>query len=218
MNGEEHAAWSNTSGTHVLQTCQAITETPVAKPEVVAAQIHDGGDDVMQVRLEGNTLVAQYADGDEQVVIDPNYTLGTPYDLRIEAANGRILVSYNGARAADLPLSGSSWYFKAGAYVQSNPEKGDSPDAAGEVAVYSLSVQHSDQSGGTTSPSTGSTGLTTGSAGSASSAGSSGSAGSASSAGSSGSAGEGETSTGGSTDDSDESEAQDEQEQDPDCD
>jgi hypothetical protein len=155
MNGEEHAAWSNTSGTHVLDTCQAITETPVAKPEVVAAQIHDGGDDVMQIRLEGQTLVAQYADGDEQIVIDPNYQLGTPYDLRIEAADSRIVVFYNGAQAAELPLSGSSWYFKAGAYVQSNPERGDSPGAAGEVVVYSLSVEHSDQSGGTTSSSPG---------------------------------------------------------------
>lgn len=142
MNGEEKAAWSNSSGTHILETRQAITETPEVKPEVVSAQIHDGGDDVLQIRLEGKTLVAQYADGAEQVVIDPAYELGTPYDLRIVAADGRIVVFYNGEQAADIERSGSSWYWKIGAYTQSNPEKGDSPDAAGEVVVYSLSIQH----------------------------------------------------------------------------
>jgi hypothetical protein len=143
MNGEEKAAWSNTTGTHVLETRQAITEVPPAKPEVVAAQIHDGGDDVMQIRLEGQTLVAQYADGQEQIVIDPAYQLGTPYDLRIVAADGRVTVFYNGEQAAEIARSGTSWYFKVGAYTQSNPERGDSADAAGEVVVYSLAIEHS---------------------------------------------------------------------------
>ena len=144
MNGEEKAAWSNTSGTHILETRQAITETPEVKPEVVSAQIHDGGDDVLQIRLEGKTLMAQYADGAEEIVIDPAYELGTPYDLRIVAADGRIAVFYNGAQAADIERTGSSWYWKIGAYTQSNPEKGDSPDAAGEVVVYSLSIEHTE--------------------------------------------------------------------------
>jgi hypothetical protein len=142
MNGEEKAAWSNTEGTHTLQTRQAITEVPRAKPEVVSAQIHDGGDDVMQIRLEGPTLVAQYADGKEQIVIDPNYQLGTPFDLRIVAANGRITVFYDGEQRAEIERSGSSWYWKIGAYTQSNPERGDGADAEGEVVVYSLSIEH----------------------------------------------------------------------------
>jgi hypothetical protein len=144
MNGEEKAAWSNTEGTHTLETRQAITEVPPVKPEVSAAQIHDGGDDVMQIRLEGSTLVAQYADGDEQIVIDPAYELGTPYDLRIVAADGRITVFYDGEQRAVIERSGSSWYWKVGAYTQSNPERGDDPDAAGVVVVYSLSVEHTD--------------------------------------------------------------------------
>jgi hypothetical protein len=143
MNGEEKAAWSNTEGTHVLESRQAITKVPPVKPEVSAAQIHDGGDDVMQIRLEGSTLVAQYADGAEQIVIDPDYQLGTPYDLRIVAADGRITVFYDGEQAAVIERSGSSWYWKVGAYTQSNPERGDAPDALGEVVVYSLSLEHS---------------------------------------------------------------------------
>jgi len=147
MNGEEKAAWSNTEGTHTLESRQAITEVPPVKPEVSATQIHDGGDDVMQIRLEGSTLVAQYADGKEQVVIDPAYRLGTPYDLRIVAADGRITVFYNGEQRAEIERSGSSWYWKIGAYTQSNPERGDDADAAGVVVVYSLSIEHTGDDG-----------------------------------------------------------------------
>jgi hypothetical protein len=144
MNGEEKAAWSNTVGVHTLESRQAITKVPPVKPEVSATQIHDGGDDVLQIRLEGSTLVAQYDDGQEQVVIDPDYRLGTPYDLRIVAANGRITVSYDGEQRAEIERSGSSWYWKVGAYTQSNPERGDDPDAVGEVVVYSLRIEHTD--------------------------------------------------------------------------
>ncbi len=144
MRGEEKAAWSNTEGVHTLESRQAITKVPPVRPEVSATQIHDGGDDVMQIRVEGSTLVAQYDDGAEQVVIDPDYRLGTPYDLRIVAADGRITVFYNGERRADIERSGSSWYFKVGAYTQSNPERGDHPDALAEVVVYSLRIEHTD--------------------------------------------------------------------------
>ena len=142
MNGEEKAAWSNTEGTHTLETRQAITQVPRAKPEVVSAQIHDGGDDVLQIRLERSTLVAQYDDGREQIVIDPVYRLGTPYDLRVVAENGRITVFYNGEQRAEIERSGSSWYWKIGAYTQSNPERGEDADAEGVVVVYSLSIEH----------------------------------------------------------------------------
>jgi hypothetical protein len=144
MRGEEKASWSNTEGVHTLESRQAITKVPPVRPEVSATQIHDGGDDVMQIRLEGSTLVAQYADGAEQVVIDPDYRLGTPYDLRIVAAEGRITVFYDGEQRAQIQRSGSSWYWKVGAYTQSNPERGDDPEALGEVVVYSLRIEHTD--------------------------------------------------------------------------
>jgi Alginate lyase len=97
MNGPEEAAWSNTSGVHTLTVSQAVTHLPDAKPEAVAAQIHDGNDDVLQIRLEGTRLLAQYDDGAQQVELDPNYTLGTRYTLTITAADQRV---------ASLPDSG----------------------------------------------------------------------------------------------------------------
>ena len=144
MNGAEEAAWSNTSGIHVLDVCEAVTEVPPGKPEVVAAQIHDGSDDVLQIRLEDKTLAVQYADGEQSVVLDPAYRIGTPYRVRLVAEDSRVLVFYNGDQKADLPLSGDGWYYTLGAYVQSNPAKGgDAADALGEVVVHSVRLTHS---------------------------------------------------------------------------
>jgi hypothetical protein len=144
MSGGQLAGWSNQRGTHTMTIWQAITRVPQVKPHVVTAQIHDGNDDVMQIRLERNQLMAQYDDGHSRIIIDPSYVLGTPYNLRITAANGRIEVYYNGALAAEIPKSGTGWYFKAGSYVQSNPARGDAPDAVGEVVVYALQVNHAE--------------------------------------------------------------------------
>lgn len=142
MAGTQKAAWSNLTGTHTLTVRQAVTALPPVKPEVVVAQIHDAADDVVLVRCEGSRLLVQWDDGDHETVIDPAYRLGTPYDLRIVAAGGRVEVFYNGARAAEVPKSGSGWYFKTGVYVQSNVAKGEAPDAVGEVDLQELHVEH----------------------------------------------------------------------------
>ena len=142
MNGTAKAAWSNTSGRHVLTVRQAVTALPPVKPEVVTAQIHDGSDDVMEVRVEGKKLIAQYDDGQRDIVIDPDYRLGTVFDLQIVAADRRVQVYYNGARKADIALSGTSWFFKSGSYLQSNTSKGEQASAVGEVVIYSLLVTH----------------------------------------------------------------------------
>ena len=148
MIGSEKASWSNTAGTHTLSVRQAVTALPPAKPEVTTAQIHDASSDALAIRLEATNLIAQYDDGKHDggktdITLDPAYQLGTPYDLRIVAANSRIEVFYNGTKKADIPKSGSEWYFKSGSYLQSNPTKGDAPDATGEVVLFSLQVTHS---------------------------------------------------------------------------
>ena len=142
MNGDAKAAWSNTSGKHVIDVREAFTKLPGAKPEVVGVQIHDGEDDVLQIRLEGKTLSVQSNDGRDQTVLDPDYKLGTPFDVRIVAADGKVDVFYDGAKKATLPLSGSGWYWKVGAYVQSNTTKGDGAGSTGEVTVYRAAVTH----------------------------------------------------------------------------
>jgi poly(beta-D-mannuronate) lyase len=140
--GGQKASWSNTTGSHTLEVCQAITKVPSAKPEVVSAQIHDDKDDVLQIRLEGQKLMVQYNNGGSSAMLDPNYQLGTPFDVRITAANSKIDVLYDNRVRAELPVSGSGWYWKVGAYVQSNASHGDA-GSVGEVTVYSLNCVHS---------------------------------------------------------------------------
>jgi hypothetical protein len=142
LSGGELAGWSNRTGTHTMALREAITRVPDVKPHVVAAQIHDAENDVIMVRLEGTRLFVEYGDGEGEFDLDPEYRLGTPYDLRITAADGRVEVAYDGEVAGEVPLAGDGWYFKAGAYTQSNPERGDAPDAAGEVVLYALDVTH----------------------------------------------------------------------------
>lgn len=142
MNGDHHASWSNTSGTHTLRVRQAVTELPPVKSQVVTAQIHDAQSDVMEVRLQGTRLIAQYDNGRSAATLDPAYRLGTVYDLRIVAAVGRVAVFYNGVQKADVAASGSGWYFKSGSYVQTNTGKGDQPGAVARVVLYQLQVTH----------------------------------------------------------------------------
>ena len=142
MNGDEKASWSNETGTPTLCVRQAVTKLPEVKRDVVTAQIHDAEDDVVEVRLEGNHLMAEWDDGAGETTIDPAYELGTPYDLKILAVDSRVLIYYDGALMADIPKSGAGWYFKSGSYVQSNPDKGEDADAAADVVIYSLPVEH----------------------------------------------------------------------------
>ncbi|GAA0922774.1 polysaccharide lyase family 7 protein [Pseudonocardia zijingensis] len=142
LDGGELASWSNRTGTHTMQLREAITRLPEVKPHVVAAQIHDAENDVLMVRLEDTHLFVEYADGEGEFTLDDDYQLGTPYDLRITAQDGRVQVAYNGEVKGDVALAGEGWYFKAGTYTQSNPERGDAPDAAGEVVIYALDVTH----------------------------------------------------------------------------
>jgi hypothetical protein len=142
MNGSSLASWNSASGTHTMEVTEAITKVTPAKPDIVAAQIHDSSDDVIEIRLQGKVLAVHSNDGKTKDVLDPQYVLGTPYDLKLVATEAGIAVYYNGVLAVTVDAKGSGYYFKAGAYVQSNPSKGDAPGAVGEVVIYKLAVQH----------------------------------------------------------------------------
>jgi hypothetical protein len=136
------ASWGNAGVGQTLTVEQAITKLPSAKPQVVGCQIHDAKSDVIEVMASGQQLVVRYDDDQKTAVIDPAYVLGTRYQVKIVAAIGRIRIFYNGAQKLDIPAAGTGWYWKVGAYVQSNPSKGDKPDTVGEVVVYSAAVTH----------------------------------------------------------------------------
>jgi hypothetical protein len=50
--------------------------------------------------------------------------------VRIIAANNTVDVVHNGQKKAELPLTGSGWYWKVGAYVQANSDTGDAQSRA----------------------------------------------------------------------------------------
>ena len=141
--GADNAAWSTTSGVHTMTVTQAITHLPVAKPHVVAGQIHDASDDLVMIRLEGTHLFVE-GGGDELGDLDASYQLGARFTIRVRAAGGMVSIYYQDLTAPKVTVAreATGCYFKAGAYTQSNPSRGDEPTAYGEVAIYALSVTH----------------------------------------------------------------------------
>jgi len=141
--GADEAAWSTSTGAHTMTITQAITHLPEVKPHVVAGQVHDAEDDVVMIRLEGANLFVE-GGGEDLGTLDASYTLGTPFTVKIEAQAGHIRVFYEDlvTPSVDIERDVEDCYFKAGAYTQSSPERGDDADAYGEVVIYDLTVTH----------------------------------------------------------------------------
>jgi len=141
--GADLAAWSTASGIHTMTITEAILQTPVVKPHVVAGQIHDASDDVVMIRLEGTNLFVE-GGGNDLGTLKPDYQLGTRFTVRLSASAGHIRIYYDDLTTpkVDVARSTSGCYFKAGAYTQSNPSRGDAPDAYGEVVIFALDVTH----------------------------------------------------------------------------
>lgn len=126
------------------------TEDLAVRKSLSLAQIHDGGDDVCQVRIhrtEGYTGLCLFSDdGDTIQEIDPDYRDRQPFDLSIETGVGgrEIVVSYSSGTASKvlrLAKTGTGWYWKIGAYNQSSiGEHHELPTSAGRVMVYQLAA------------------------------------------------------------------------------
>ncbi|EYF01166.1 polyguluronate lyase precursor [Chondromyces apiculatus DSM 436] len=145
-NGASNASWSSSSGKHTLFIDQKVTHLPDVKKHIVVGQIHDGDDDVIVFRLEGQKLFIDL-NGDDGPTLTSNYVLGTRFTVKFEVQNNVVKCYYNGTLAYSYPKSFTGAYFKAGAYVQSSCQgskkiTGESCSAYGEVELYDLQVQH----------------------------------------------------------------------------
>ncbi len=165
-DGKSLAAWSNKDSTvDTLSGTWAITQTPTKKPHVVAAQIHDAKDDIVMLRLEKTRLFLE-ANGKDLGAFDTKYvaSVNSPiwfdFTIRADKTNG-IVATYkrhdtsgcvegcntNGCKPNGFTKSikykkfGSGWYFKAGAYTQSNRSY-DKASAYGAVRIKGLIVTH----------------------------------------------------------------------------
>lgn len=135
---DSRAAWSTEDSLlHTLDVTLAVTKIPPVKPHIVCAQIHDADDDVLMVRLEGKKLFVE-REGAPRIMLTRKYDLGTFFRVKIESGYGRIRLWYNGELKMDWNKSADGCYFKTGCYLQSNPGKGEAPDAVGEVVIQKL--------------------------------------------------------------------------------
>jgi len=140
-NGTRPASWSSVGTTNTMTIREAITHLPTVRPAIVAGQIHGANTYVALIRLDGTRLWVK-ENNQSAGTLDPDYRLGTIFTVQLTAADGRILVYYNGMLKVNFAQVCSGCYFKAGAYLQSNVSYGDRPDAYGEVVIYSLDVSH----------------------------------------------------------------------------
>ncbi|MFI0821121.1 polysaccharide lyase family 7 protein [Streptomyces sp. NPDC021098] len=143
--GEDEASWPTTEGTHTLEVDEAFMALPKDKPHLVGAQIHGGDDDVTVFRLEGSNLYITEGDDSHHHLVTDDYELGTAFEARFVARNGKIAVYYNGRRETTISYDGDTNYFKAGAYTQANCSNSQpcDRDNYGEVHISRIEVDHS---------------------------------------------------------------------------
>ncbi|MEM7697318.1 MAG: polysaccharide lyase family 7 protein [Verrucomicrobiota bacterium] len=140
--GEERASWGTNDGkTHTLVAILAFTEVPKEKPHLCAVQIHDGKDDVLQLRIEERKVFLE-RDGADDFLFFEDYELGAFFEIMIISDEGRIRLFKDQKQVLIWETEREGCYFKAGAYVQSNPEKGDDPETVGEVVFRKLWIRH----------------------------------------------------------------------------
>lgn len=140
------AAWKLNAGTHSLQVTQSVDVLPRKRKCVCVAQIHDGKDEVVMVRLLDTSLQIMF-DDEVFAILDDRYELKSKYELTLSVKSGQIQVRYkNGSRTKTVRIpevSNRSCFFKTGSYIQTSPKKyGESKDAIAEVRLYRLSVAH----------------------------------------------------------------------------
>jgi hypothetical protein len=141
--GRRLASWSCSQGSHRLFARQSIDQLPTGRPAVVAGQIHGTTEYGLLVRLDGSQLYVRTAEG-AMGDLDPNYQLGTVFDLQLTASNNTVRAYYNGSLKVEFRRNWQTCYFKAGVYLQSNVRRwGDSGGSYGQVTIYDLQVEHS---------------------------------------------------------------------------
>jgi hypothetical protein len=144
-DGKAHAAWSCVSGRHRLVVRGRVNRLTKVRPHVVIGQIHSATDDVTVFRVEADKLWITNGDNPHGYLLDQNFALGKDYEIGFDVSGGVVSFLYNG-KVVPYTVSSTSTsnYFKAGAYLQSNPTSapGESTEEYAEVVIYSDVVTH----------------------------------------------------------------------------
>lgn len=135
--------WDAGSGSHVLKATMSITHLPSKNGKISFAQIHGQGSTWYMILIaQGNgdgtaKLFTKDKTGKaDKKTITSNYKLGTKFDLKFSAINGKVSISYNGAQKVTTNSSQNGSYFKIGTYNQSTGDYG-------ETIIYKLNTTHS---------------------------------------------------------------------------
>lgn len=114
--GRDKASWGS-DDPRILDLELTFTALPHVKQHAVGFQIHDADDDVIMGRLEERKLFIESPHHDD-VVLNPNYQLGTFFTIRIQPTATGIVVVYNGNPYELDGVTGDGWYYKYGCYCQ----------------------------------------------------------------------------------------------------
>jgi poly(beta-D-mannuronate) lyase len=145
-DGLKHASWSSKSGRHRMAVAGQVNRLTKVRPHVVIGQIHSSSDDVTVFRVEGNKLWITKGDEPHGYLLDSAFQLGKRYEIGFDVSGGVVSYFYNGQLVPFTLKAGfTGAYFKAGAYLQSNPTSApsESTEEYAEVVITSATVTHS---------------------------------------------------------------------------
>jgi hypothetical protein len=144
------AAWSGSSGRHIMRGRTRVMHYGPVKCEVCVAQIHDGSDDRLQIRAEAASATGSQTwrlslNGTEVDDLISGVSLGQEVFWEIDLNNGSLTVRINGTTqfTGSSGYSGTGFYFKAGTYPQQNTSQGNSSSEYSRVELRDLFVSHS---------------------------------------------------------------------------
>lgn len=142
INGSK-ASWNAASGTHVMSYRAKVIHMEDEKPECVIGQMHDGGDDTLQIRCEGTEWVCNI-NGETHSTSLGNFSWGTEVAVEIRIVNGTLTLKINGStKITTKPGWGGSQYWKIGMYAQQNAANGNPSSGYASCEVRDLVVSHS---------------------------------------------------------------------------
>ena len=145
------AGFDALTGVHWIRGKTAIHALPTNKPEVVVMQLFNGSADRIAIRtqlISSQTKLVCRVNGSAVTprLMEP-YVLGTEFEWMVRLDNGLAEIYFNDMTtplitSTDLVSTGSaSWYFKAGAYAQSN-ETLDDPSEIVNVTHRAIAYGH----------------------------------------------------------------------------
>jgi Alginate lyase len=143
------------TGIHRLSGRTRITHLSPNKPEVVIAQLHNGDTDRVAIRTQlirdAIRLRVRINGSSATPELDNPYVVGTEFAWMIEIHDGKVSIYYSGSddQLPPTPIiigelesnDSPSWYFKAGAYAQSNVDT-DDPMEYVAVELRELRTEH----------------------------------------------------------------------------